>query len=92
MKFNFPENFIWGTATAAHQVEGNNKHSDFWLLEKTEGSVFAEPSGIACDHWNKYKEDIEVKFLENAGERINMEEVNLDEHENSNEGVECVQQ
>ena len=60
MKFNFPENFIWGTATAAHQVEGNNKHSDFWLLEKTEGSVFAEPSGIACDHWNKYKEDIDL--------------------------------
>lgn len=40
----------------------------------------------------KYKEDIEVKFLENAGERINMEEVNLDEQGNPNEGVECVQQ
>ncbi len=35
---------------------------------------------------------IEVKYLENAGERINMQEVNLDEQEPVNEGVECVQQ
>jgi beta-glucosidase/6-phospho-beta-glucosidase/beta-galactosidase len=24
MKLNLPKEFIWGTATAAHQVEGNN--------------------------------------------------------------------
>ena len=40
-----------------------------------------------------YKEGIEVKFLENAGEKINMEEVNLDEQPNIQEGgVECAQQ
>ena len=39
------------------------------------------------------KEGIEVKFLENAGEKINMEEVNLDEQPNLQEGgVECAQQ
>jgi len=54
----FPEDFVWGAATAAHQVEGNNTHSDFWLLEHTPGTVFAEPSGDACDQWHRYREDI----------------------------------
>ena len=49
MKLNLPKDFIWGTATAAHQVEGNNTNSDFWLLENTKNTTFAEPSGIACD-------------------------------------------
>jgi beta-glucosidase len=58
--FTFPEDFVWGTATAAHQVEGNNTHSDFWLLEHTPGTAFAEPSGDACDHLNRYPEDLEL--------------------------------
>jgi len=58
MTFKFPEGFVWGTATAAHQVEGNNTHSDFWLLEHVPGSMFAEPSGDACDHYHLYGEDI----------------------------------
>ena len=60
MKLNLPKDFIWGTATAAHQVEGNNKNSDFWLLENTKNTTFVEPSGIACDQWNKYEEDIDL--------------------------------
>lgn len=28
----FPETFLWGVATAAHQVEGNNVNSDTWLF------------------------------------------------------------
>ena len=55
-----PKDFIWGTATAAHQVEGNNTNSDYWLLENTKDTIFVEPSGIACDQWNKYKEDIDI--------------------------------
>jgi beta-glucosidase len=54
----FPSGFIWGTATAAHQVEGGNTNSDFWLLEHVDGSVFTEPSGDACDHYHRYPEDI----------------------------------
>ena len=60
MKLNLPKEFIWGTATAAHQVEGNNTNSDFWLLENTKNTVFAEPSGITCDQWNRYDEDIKL--------------------------------
>jgi beta-glucosidase len=58
MTFRFPEGFVWGTATAAHQVEGNNTSSDFWLLEHTPGSMFAEPSGDTCDHYHRYPQDI----------------------------------
>ncbi|MFS0724310.1 glycoside hydrolase family 1 protein [Paenibacillus sp. 1P07SE] len=54
----FPENFYWGASTAAHQVEGNNVNSDFWLMEHLEGSIFNEPSGDAVDHYRLYKEDI----------------------------------
>ncbi|MEV6712874.1 family 1 glycosylhydrolase [Lentzea sp. NPDC051208] len=55
---SFPDGFLWGAATAAHQVEGNNTTSDFWVLEHTPESMFAEPSGDACDHYRRYREDI----------------------------------
>ncbi|GAA4994463.1 family 1 glycosylhydrolase [Yinghuangia aomiensis] len=54
----FPDGFLWGSATAAHQVEGNNIASDFWVLEHVPGSRFAEPSGDACDHYRLFREDI----------------------------------
>ncbi|HET9588549.1 MAG TPA: glycoside hydrolase family 1 protein [Anaerolineales bacterium] len=57
-KFEFPENFRWGTATAAHQVEGNNVNSDVWVLEHIPGSPYEEPSGDACDHYHRYRQDI----------------------------------
>ncbi len=57
-RFTFPANFLWGTATAAHQVEGNNVNCDYWLLEHTPGSPFFEPSGDACDQYHLYADDI----------------------------------
>jgi beta-glucosidase/6-phospho-beta-glucosidase/beta-galactosidase len=27
------DDFIWGAATAAHQIEGGNTNSDFWVIE-----------------------------------------------------------
>src|SRR5260221_2483528 len=53
----FPQGFRRGVATAAHQVEGGNTNSNFWLLEHIEGSLFMEPSGDACDHYHRYAED-----------------------------------
>jgi beta-glucosidase len=60
MSFRFPDGFVWGTATAAHQVEGNNINADFWLLEHTDGTIFTEPSGDACDSFHRYPEDIRL--------------------------------
>ncbi|MGP7795566.1 family 1 glycosylhydrolase [Sphingomonas sp. CLY1604] len=54
----FPKGFLWGTATAAHQVEGNNTNSDWWLLEGLPGTFIRERSGVACDHYNRYPQDI----------------------------------
>jgi beta-glucosidase len=55
---SFPEHFLWGCATAAHQVEGNNTNSDFWMMEHLPGTMFKEPSGDACDHYHLYPQDI----------------------------------
>ncbi len=63
--FSFPNGFLWGAATAAHQVEGNNVNSDGWLLEHLPGTIFAEPSGDACDHYYRYPQDIAL--LANLG-------------------------
>ncbi|MBQ4453016.1 MAG: glycoside hydrolase family 1 protein, partial [Clostridia bacterium] len=62
---SFPKGFLIGAATAAHQVEGNNIHSDYWAQENLPHTSFTEPSGLACDHYNRYEEDI--KLLSDAG-------------------------
>src|SRR5581483_7475699 len=54
----FPDNFLWGTATAAHQVEGGNINSDYWMLEHLPVTAFVEPSGDTCDQYHRYREDI----------------------------------
>lgn len=61
----FKKNFMIGAATAAHQVEGNNVNSDYWVMENLSGSTFKEPSLDATDHYNRYREDI--KMLAKAG-------------------------
>ncbi|HTT92613.1 MAG TPA: family 1 glycosylhydrolase [Acidimicrobiales bacterium] len=58
MSGTFPDGFLWGAATAGHQVEGGNINANMWPMEWAEGSVFAEPSGDACDHYHRYQEDI----------------------------------
>ncbi len=54
----FPDGFSWGTATAAHQVEGSNWNNDWWAWEHAPGTPCEEPSMDACDHFNRYPDDI----------------------------------
>jgi beta-glucosidase len=54
----FPHGFRWGTATAAHQIEGGNYNNDWWRWEHTPSSGVAESSGDACDSWNLWAEDV----------------------------------
>ncbi|HXS83510.1 MAG TPA: family 1 glycosylhydrolase, partial [Methylomirabilota bacterium] len=56
--FQFPKGFLWGAATSAHQVEGGNVHNDWWAWEQA-GKV-ATPSGMATDHWNRYRSDFDL--------------------------------
>lgn len=54
----FPDGFTWGSATAAHQVEGGNWNNDWWEWEHRPGTRCVEPSGDACDHFHRYPQDI----------------------------------
>ena len=54
---DFPADFHWGAATAAHQVEGGNVNSDWWDFEHDPGSAAVEPSGDAIDHYHRYADD-----------------------------------
>lgn len=60
MTRSFPDGFRWGTATAAHQIEGGNTNNDWWRWEHTHGSGVAEPSGDACDSWNRWPADADI--------------------------------
>src|SRR6266478_3645072 len=60
MIYTFPEKFLWGAATAAHQVEGNNINSDLWVLEHVKPTLFVEPSLDACDHYHRFADDIRM--------------------------------
>lgn len=61
----FSRDFLVGAATAAHQVEGNNIHSDYWSMEQMKSTSFCEPSLDGVDHYNRYEEDI--RLLAHAG-------------------------
>jgi beta-glucosidase len=56
--YHFPRGFLWGTATASHQVEGNNTNNQWWMWEQdghTQGT-----SGLAADWWGgRWKEDFD---------------------------------
>lgn len=65
MMNTLPQDFLVGAATAAHQVEGNNIHSDYWAMEHMKYGNFNEPSLDAVDHYNRYEEDI--KMVAEAG-------------------------
>jgi beta-glucosidase len=56
--YHFPRGFLWGTATAAHQVEGYNTNNQWWKWEQ-EGHTNGT-SGAACDWWGgRWREDFD---------------------------------
>jgi beta-glucosidase len=59
--FHFPKEFLWGTATAAYQVEGDNRLSDWSAWEAQPGRIRnGHRSGKACDWWGgRWKEDLD---------------------------------
>lgn len=70
--FKFPKGFLWGAATSSHQVEGNCVDNDWWAWEQS-GKV-AEPSGAACDHFNRFREDFDhARNLHHTAHRFSLE-------------------
>jgi beta-glucosidase len=56
----FPKGFLWGAATAAYQVEGNNVNSDVWAMEHARPTVYAEPSGDAANSFALWPTDLNL--------------------------------
>ncbi|MFF0223272.1 family 1 glycosylhydrolase [Streptomyces sp. NPDC004629] len=55
-----PPGFLWGAATSAHQTEGGNESSDWWVLETMPSSFCEEPSGRAVDSFHRWREDMDL--------------------------------
>ena len=56
----FPDGFLWGTATSAHQIEGENRYNDWWYYEQAGHPKLAEPSEKACNSYELYLKDNEL--------------------------------
>jgi beta-glucosidase len=56
----FPKGFLWGAATAGHQIEGNNTNSDQWLLENVAPTITGAPSGDAVNSLEQWPADLDV--------------------------------
>lgn len=54
---DFPEGFLFGSSTAAHQVEGGNVNNDWWVWEHAVDGRAKQPSGDALDHYHRYAQD-----------------------------------
>ncbi len=71
---DFPSDFLWGSATAAHQVEGGCTNNDWWAWEHTPGSTAVEPSGDGIDHFARYDSDFALlAALGQNAHRISLE-------------------
>ena len=71
LQASFPPDFVWGTATAAYQIEGgwneDGKGLSIWdVFTRINGTIKDGSSGdVACDSYHKYQED--VQLLANMG-------------------------
>ena len=74
----FPDGFVWGTATAAYQVEGawneDGKGQSIWDVfsnDPTNGNIVNGDNGrVACDSYHKYKDDVQVFSKKNLVKSI----------------------
>ncbi|MCK9525122.1 MAG: GH1 family beta-glucosidase [Limnochordia bacterium] len=60
----YPEDFVWGVATASYQIEGaareDGRGESIWdRFSKTPGKVLGGNTGdVACNHYHLYKDDV----------------------------------
>ncbi|MDQ3508522.1 MAG: GH1 family beta-glucosidase [Actinomycetota bacterium] len=63
---NFPDDFLWGAATASYQIEGaaneDGRGASIWdSFSHTPGNVYRGDTGdIACDHFHRLEEDLDL--------------------------------
>jgi beta-glucosidase len=71
----FPKGFLWGTSSAAHQVEGDNRNNDWWAWEQQPGHIAnGDTSAVATDHYHRYREDFALlRELNQNAHRLSVE-------------------
>jgi beta-glucosidase len=63
---NFPQGFLWGTATASYQIEGavneDGRGTSIWdTFSHTPGKTYRGDTGdVACDHYHRLEEDLDL--------------------------------
>lgn len=55
-----PDGFLIGASTSAHQTEGGNVNSTWWMFEHRPGTPIAESSGDAADSWHRWPDDLDL--------------------------------
>jgi beta-glucosidase len=64
--YQFPDDFLWGTATSAYQIEGSPTadgagRSIWHRFSHTPGNTWLDQTGdVACDHYRRYKDDVAI--------------------------------
>ena len=74
-KKKFPADFLWGTATSSHQVEGDNINNNWHLFEQKEGNILDNAkSGKASCHYELFEQDFQyARQLNNNAHRFSVE-------------------
>ncbi|MFJ8144466.1 GH1 family beta-glucosidase [Streptomyces sp. NPDC096048] len=58
----FPDGFLWGVSTSAHQIEGaaETRGASVWDVFTAEPGRVKDGStaAVACDHYHRYREDV----------------------------------
>ncbi len=62
--YRFPDDFLWGAATSAYQIEGSPTadgagRSIWHRFSHTPGNTYLDQTGdVACDHYRRYRDDV----------------------------------
>lgn len=60
------ENFVWGVATAAYQIEGgyreDGKGDSIWdtFCHDAGRTLNGDNGDVACDHYHRFREDVKL--------------------------------
>ena len=65
-EYTFPSDFLWGTATAAHQVESDNINNDWYKWEELGRIKDSESNLTGPDNWNEFANDFDLAVALNT--------------------------